>query len=55
LRTVGAAEGSLLSVLSTFYDSMADVTVLTDACTLNNAMNAVQIAILIALLRWVRS
>lgn len=29
--------------------------VTVDACTLNNAMNAVQIAILIALLRWVRS
>lgn len=26
-----------------------------DACTLNNVMNAVQIAILIALLRWVRA
>jgi len=28
---------------------------LTDACTLNNAMNAIQIAILIALLKWVRT
>jgi hypothetical protein len=26
-----------------------------DACTLNNAMNALQIALLVALLRWVRS
>jgi hypothetical protein len=25
-----------------------------DACTLNNALNAVQLAILVALLRWVR-
>lgn len=25
-----------------------------DACTLNNALNAVQLACLIALLRWVR-
>lgn len=25
-----------------------------DACTLNNVMNAVQIAILVSLLRWVR-
>lgn len=27
---------------------------LLDACTLNNALNAVQLACLIALLRWVR-
>lgn len=27
--------------------------VVVDACTLNNAMNACQIALLIALLRWV--
>jgi hypothetical protein len=28
--------------------------VVIDACTLNNALNVVQIAILVALLRWVR-
>lgn len=33
----------------------AGADVALDACTLNNLMNAVQIAILIALLRWVRS
>lgn len=27
---------------------------IVDTCTLNNAMNAVQIAILLAILKWVR-
>lgn len=28
--------------------------IVVDACTLNNAMNAVQIAILLAVLKWLR-
>jgi len=37
-------------------DSLSDVAQLTvDACTLNNALNIAQLAVLIALLRWVRS
>lgn len=35
-------------------DVSEGIDLMVDTCTLNNAMNAVQIAILIALLNWVR-
>lgn len=39
----------------TLLDAMPNAPdLVVDACTLNNAMNAVQIAILLAVLKWVR-